>query len=123
MSLSERVANRLATDGEFRLASRYWTGRIILRLPAATISLSLVEGAVSAQDDLRPGPVLTLSGSGEVWERLLADVPPPGFNDLVPARLQGLEMEGDEETLWQYYPALRRLIDVLREEGVRDAAV
>ena len=37
----------------------------------------------------------------------------------MPARAFGLVVEGDEELFCQYYPAIRRLVDLLRGEGRR----
>jgi hypothetical protein len=119
--LSARLAARCAADGEFRLAARYWTGSLRLDLGDTIADLLLTDGAVSAA----PAPRTAVSaGAGhvgvrapaEVWAKLLAPIPPPFFNDILPAQAFGLVREGDAETFWQYFPAVRRAVELLREE-------
>ena len=117
---SERIAALCQADGEFRLAARYWV---------AALTVDLGDGALSFAS--RAGEILPLTVSGaaaaditiraprDVWDRILAPIPPPGFNDIMPARAFGLVVEGDEEMFCQYYPAIRRLVDLLRGEGRR----
>ena len=54
---------------------------------------------------------LALRAPEELWAKLLAPVPPPMFNDIVPAAAFGFVVDGDPLTYWQYYPAVRRLIE------------
>jgi hypothetical protein len=120
-SLSARLAERCAGDGEFRLAARYWSGSVRLDLGDAVVELLLDDGAVSAPSE--PGSVAR-AGLGhigvrapvEVWERILAPIPPPYYTDIIAARAFGLRIEGERETFWQYYAAVRRALDLLREE-------
>lgn len=114
-SLASRLAARCAADGEFRLAARYWTGGLVIDLASQPLSLRLEDGIVSAGPSPESG-VIRLSGRADVWEKVLARVPPPFFNDILPARAFGLEIASDPELLWQYYPAVRRAVDLLREE-------
>ena len=60
---------------------------------------------------------LGFRGPEDVWRKILAAVPPPFHNDIVPARAFGLVQEGEAETFWQYYPAARRAVDLLRGAG------
>jgi hypothetical protein len=125
--LATRLANRCAADGEFRLMARYWDGSLRLDLGGEVLSFTVSAG------QLRPAPdpvsvpagrgAIGLSAPTEVWEKILAPVPPPFFNDIMPAQGAGLVREGDPETYWQYYPAVRRLVDLLREESAGHAAV
>jgi hypothetical protein len=111
---SERIAARCRDDGEFRLAARYWDGSLAIDLGDALIEFALHEGRIEAG---RGGsPALAIRAPAETWEALMAPVPPPFLNDMVPARAFGLEIDGPEETFWQYYPAIRRLVDLMREE-------
>lgn len=98
--------------------ARYWTGSLTVDLDGASLAFVLTEGHIDA---VPPGIAngvahIGLAAPREVWDKVLAPVPPPFFNDIMPARAFGLRVSGDEETLWQYYPAVRRLIDLLREE-------
>jgi hypothetical protein len=124
-ALAERLAARAARDGEFRLAARYWTGTLDIDLEVAVLAFALGDGAISSGGGGRgPGSAhIGLAAPREVWKKLLAPVPPPFFNDMMPARGFGLQVSGDDETLWQYYPAVRRLIDLLREELAGDVSL
>jgi pimeloyl-ACP methyl ester carboxylesterase len=109
-------------DGEFGLLARYWTGTLQLSAGEENFSLRLTDGVPSTEQTTaertpnRPGR-LGVSAPLEVWRRLLEQPPPPYLNDVMPAQAFGLSFDGDRETLWQYYPALRRLIELLRSGG------
>jgi pimeloyl-ACP methyl ester carboxylesterase len=104
-----------AADGEMRLAARYWTGGLRLERGGAVAAIRLVEGRVEAGD---PGPapgVITLRAPQQVWEALLAPLPPRLLNDLGPAIAQGaVERSGDELAYAQYFPAIARALELLR---------
>jgi hypothetical protein len=121
-SLSQRLAARCAEDGEFRLASRFWDGGVSVDFGDGRVDLALGGGGISAGVAADPRSI-RLAGPAETWKKVLSPLPPPFFNDIMPARAFGLTVEGDEETFWQYYPAVRRLVDLLREEVNRDAAL
>jgi hypothetical protein len=123
-TLASRLAARCAADGEFSLAARYWTGSLGIDLGGQTVAFALTDGKIEAVDGAAVREYhVGLAAPREVWDKVLAPVPPPFFNDIMPARAFGLRVSGDEETLWQYYPAVRRLIDLLREEVADAAAV
>ena len=123
--LTTRLAARCNSDGEFALAARYWDGALRLSIGNTTVAFTVAGGEIMpAPGDARTtSGYITLSGPGDVWDKLLAQVPPPMFNDIMPAAAGGLVIQSDGEILWQYYPAVRRLIDLLREEVNQDAAV
>ncbi|MCP5028448.1 MAG: alpha/beta fold hydrolase [Actinomycetia bacterium] len=54
---------------------------------------------------------------------MLAPIPEPFLNDVVPAQNRGLTREGDELTYWQYLPALQRIIELLRDSDPGDRPV
>ena len=123
--LAASLAARAAADGEFRLAARYWTGTLTIDLDSTVLGFRVDDGIISAAE---PGmrardTHIGLSAPPDVWDKVLAPAPPPFFNDMMPARAFGLRVSGDEETLWQYYPAVRRLIDLLREELTRGSSL
>ncbi len=117
-TLAERLIHRAAADGEFRLCSRYWSGSIAIDIGEDTLAFLLDDGRIGvANRAAASGPGhISLAAPMEVWEKILAPVPPPFFNDIMPARAFGLVLTGEDETVWQYYPAVRRLVDLLREE-------
>lgn len=116
---------RCATDEEFGLTSRYWTGVLQFDLDPEVLTLPLANGvvgetsAVEIHDatERRSGHVV-VSASREVWDRVLEAPPPPYFNDIISAQMSGLRIGGDVETFWQYYPAIRRAVELLREVRV-----
>lgn len=123
-SLAQRLAARCAADGEFRLAARYWDGSLSIDLDRERIDFMLRDGhlTLSGTPPVGAAGAITLRAPASVWDQVLAPVPQPFFNDIMPARAFGLELGGDTETFWQYYPAVRRLIDLLREEVHTSAA-
>jgi len=111
---AERIAERCADDGEFRLAARYWDGSLSIELGATPLGFRMAAGAIS------PGTGdadVTITAPDNVWQQILAAVPPPGLNDIMPARAFGLQLAGNFEMLFQYYPAIRRMVDIMREEA------
>jgi hypothetical protein len=122
-AIAERLAARCAADGEFRLTARFWTGSLRLDLDGTVIDLQLEDGAVTARQ-ASPATVspdaghIGLRAPAEVWSKILAPVPPPFFNDVLPAMAFGMERDGEVETFWQYFPAVRRTIELLRQEAV-----
>ncbi|MGH2631780.1 MAG: hypothetical protein ACRDG3_00090 [Tepidiformaceae bacterium] len=121
--LATRVVARCYEDGEFRIAARFWDGGVSLALPGAPVALALVGGEPSLGAENGGPASLEFTAPDDVWAKLLSPVPPPMFNDLSPAATAGLRFTGDFETYWQYYPALRRLIDLVREEWNADGTV
>ena len=116
---SQNLAALCADDGEFRIASRHWTGGLRLEFGAQAAGVKLEQGAISAGD---PGKgsagVLTLSGAPEVWDLLLAAKPPRLHTDISTLIVAGrLTLDGDRVLYAQYYPAVMRAIELLRPPG------
>ncbi len=113
-------------DGEFRLMARYWTGALHLAMGEDAVVLEMKDGAVAGiRDSSSPAPDqpghIGVAAPAEVWDKILAPVPPPFCNDIVPAAALGLVISGDDVTFWQYYPAVRRLVELLRADRSRPA--
>jgi hypothetical protein len=125
-TLRERVASACATDGEFLLAARFWTGSLRIDLGREAFELVIHDGRIveaRPPDGDPPGGAghLGFAGPAEVWDAVLSAVPPPYFNDIVPATALGLSRTGEDETFWQYYPAVRRVIELLRADRAETA--
>jgi len=108
----------LNADPEFRLASRLWTARLLLRIGEQPyvfeISNGEVERIVDAVTIFDPWDI-ELAGPADGWDQLLQREPPPFYQDVFPAILHhGFRMGGDLEALFAYYPAVRRMVDVMR---------
>ena len=114
--LAERVLERCLNDGEFRLAARYWNGAVRMNLPGEVVAIQLKRGSASRAVGTPSSSDLTFTAPDEVWEKLLSPLPPPMFNDIPSSMASGLQFSGDVELYWQYYPAIRRLVDLVREE-------
>jgi hypothetical protein len=122
-------AARCKEDGEFHLASRYWTGSLEVDLGDEVVTLVLLDGEVvgapppaSSQSSDHGAGRVVVTAPAEVWEQLLSPYPPPLFNDIVAAQASGLRIRRDTETFWQYYPAVRRAIDLLRDARAEASA-
>ena len=118
MRTSEQLANRCRADGEFGLASRYWTGGLRLDFGESVAAITIVDGDVEAADPGDGDGVITLNAPIEAWRQILAADPPRFANDIGPARALGLRRVGDELLYWQYAPAIQRAVELLREPAV-----
>ncbi len=116
---SAQIPQRLNDDPEFALCARYWTGAVRLRVGEHGWMLRITDGRVtgfdSAEAELAPGDI-EVSAPEEAWRTFLQAIPPPFYHDLVAASLHHeFGIGGDMETFFAYYPAIRRLFDVLRQ--------
>jgi hypothetical protein len=122
MTEGERIRGLCEADPEFGLMARFWTGSLHLDLGHGPVELVLEDGKpVACGSASGPLPaadeagVVSIAGPAELWDQILAPVPPRFCNDIMPAVALGLRIGGHQETLWQYYPAIRRLVELLRE--------
>ena len=112
------LARRVNQDGEFRLASRFWNATLRLDLGPESQQLCFQEGQLQeirgceADADCE----VHISAPLEDWERLLEPIPRPFYQDLFAAQLHhGFQMNAEPVDYAAYYPALRRLVEILRE--------
>jgi hypothetical protein len=119
-----RLDEVLAEDPEFILAIRSWSGRVGLAVgDGPVLVIELADGRVRSVGPADPRePVdIRVSGPERDWRELLAPVPRPFYQDLWGASFRhDLRLDGAEAVVAAYYPALRRLIDVLRETQTAD---
>ena len=109
-------------DAEFRLHARFWTATVRLRIGRRNRRLRLQDGAVAAIEPWFGGLAANLAiGAPERdWQALLEPVPRPFYQDLYPATIHHqFDVIGDTASYCAYYPAIRRLIEIMRE--VRNA--
>jgi hypothetical protein len=113
-----RVIERANGDGEFRIAARFWRSRLRLDLGAESVRLAVEDGAIRGAEPCGREAACdtSVSGEGDAWERLFAAV--PLWQDLFGAALRGdFTIAGaDPDGFLAYYPAVRRLLDLVREE-------
>ena len=109
------AANR---DGEFRIAARFWDCTLRLDEGDRGSTIRIENGQITAVEPAQAGASwdLRIAAPPEEWEKLLAPVPQPFYQDLQGAATHhGFVLEGDlEHHLFPYYPAVRRLIEILR---------
>ena len=114
----ERLRRRANDDGEFRLHSRFWNATVRLSIGADNIKLAIDGGEIA---EISPwfGVVagnLAISAPEADWQALLASSPQPFYQDLYPATIHhGFDVVGDIKNYCAYYPAIRRLIEIMRE--------
>ena len=112
------VIDRANADGEFQLHARFWNARLALICGDETQRLTVSHGRMIATERETGGaePDVTISAAAAEWDALLEAVPRPFYHDLQGAMAQhGFQMDGEARHTSAYYPAIRRLIDLLRE--------
>jgi hypothetical protein len=112
------LQSALNNDPEFGLASRHWNIDLCLKVDESEAIVLIRDGKVVGLN-LTPGPLdawdLVIAAPARVWTELLSPVPRPFYQDFFPAMLyHGLTMRGDLASLFAYYPAVRRMGDVMR---------
>lgn len=114
------LENALRGDAEFRLQARYLTATfrfVIGELQTFSVimhsgDITKIDSLVTAFDTFQ----IQFAGSEAQWQSLLAPQPEAFFQDFFPAMLHhGFRIEGDMETIMAYYPAIRRMQDLLRQ--------
>jgi hypothetical protein len=112
--LSE-LANR---DSEFCIAARFWDCALRIDQGDHARTIRIESGRIAAVEpsDEKASWDLRIAAPPEEWSKLLARVPRPFYQDLYGAAMHhGFELHGDlEHHLFPYYPAVRRLLEILR---------
>ena len=114
-----RVMEQANADGEFAVAARFWRTRLRLDLGPESVLLTVQDGAIhSIEPCARDGACdASVSADCESWTRLLEAA--PLWQDLFGAAGRGdfAIAASDLEAFYAYYPAVRRLVDLLRQES------
>lgn len=113
------------SDKEFRLTARFWNGSLEFGIGEYGLELKLVDGCVGEvachkfveRSRWADGnPVVQVNAPEEDWAQLLRAVPEPFYLDYYSASVHHhFHLGGDRETLWAYYPAIRRSAEVMRD--------
>jgi hypothetical protein len=113
------LADRFAADRELALAARFWHGALHFAAGSARVALCFEPGrAPRVEPSGAPAGARDVEIAAEPaeWAKLLAPVPAPFYQDVFGAALHHpVSLGGDFETLYAYYPAIRRVIELLRE--------
>ena len=116
----EGLADRANADGEFRIAARDWNAHIALRCGASTRVVHIAGGRVAnvAPPSEGEAPSLCIAAPEDDWARFLEPLPRPFYQDLWAAWVHHeFDITGDVAGMYAYYPALRRLLELLREKA------
>ena len=109
-------------DGEFAIAARMWDADVIFASDGSAVKMSIAAGRITdvARATAASDAPIRISGPDAGWQKMLAPLPPPFYQDLFGASIHhGFTIEGKVEDIYPYYPALRRLIELLRLEAAR----
>lgn len=121
----EGIMRVFNADPEFQISARFWDGTLEFGVGETLYSLTIRAGKVDgvavggleAADDVdrgRSGQV-RICAREEDWEKILMDPAPVFYLDYYSASVHhGVTLDGDAETLWAYYPAIRRTTDLFR---------
>jgi hypothetical protein len=121
-TLVDRLGAAANGDPEFGIAARFWNAVLRFEMgDSGSFVLRIRDGRVAGTEQLDDvawhagASTIVIAAPAEEWGRLLSPLPPPFFQDLWAAtKHHGFDVSGDLEGFSQYYPALGRLIDVLR---------
>jgi len=117
---AERFMEMANKDPEFKIAARYWNTTLKLEAGNSIFMVRIENGRISGIDS-NPGLMedwdfdFFIRAPENEWEMLLAPVPEPFYQALVPAvMLHGFDHGGDFESFCAYYRALSRMIEIMR---------
>ena len=117
------LGERIKSDPEFQLSSRHWTATLRLDIGESSHAFRFEDGALADQGrSTRDAEAdVFVRASEEAWRELLAPTPRPFYQDLFGAQLHhDVELSPDPVAYAAYYPALRRLVQLMsasREEA------
>lgn len=111
-------------DFEFRNAARFWTATVRFDIGAEVHTVALKGGEIvdAGLDGVFSYDIRIVMPS-ETWREMMAPTPRPFYHDLSGARLHGLQIEAAPEVFGSYYPALRRLVELAREQAIGVSAL
>ena len=116
-------------DPEFRIAARYWDSQLDIAIGDESRELLVVNGRIvglgapgAFGDDIRR---VRIKAAEPAWAQMLDPCPPPGCSNVLSA--SGFSYEGNILDRAPYHAAVRRLIELMREQvsgpiGARDVA-
>lgn len=106
-------------DPEFKIIGRYMSMNMVMEIGADKLFFNVREGELKEIRSVLPmidSIDVYIKGRTEFWEKLLLRVPPPRFQNLKAGmRAKNCEISGNAELYSAYFPAINRIIDVMRE--------
>ena len=114
----QQFSDAVNADPEFQIAARLWNASLRLRMGDSTYILIFKDGVlagVNDQPNIFDNWDIDIAGPADGWAKLLQPIPPPLYQDIFPAQLhKGFSLGGNLELLFAYYPAVRRMFDIMR---------
>ena len=104
-------------DPEYLIAARFWNASMKLEMEVSTHILRIQEGTISVDSSAPASETcdITISAPSHDWKKMFAPVPEPFYQDLFAATVyHDFSYDGDLELMFAYYPALRRMIELMR---------
>ena len=114
----ESLAQRLNADGEFGIAARHWTATLRLDVAGESHAIRLDDGQVTGVTACAATHAcdVFITAPRHTWDQMLQPVPRPFYHDLLAAAAHhDVRLNSDWLDIAAYYPALRRLVEILRE--------
>jgi len=122
---TDHVLEALNLDPEFVMTARHWTTNIKLFVGDDPYFIDVVDGTVTRFSDTASGfdtYSILIGGPVDAWERILAEVPKPFYQDFWSAFMRhDFTLDGDLKSLYPYHPALRRMSEILRSVHNQEA--
>jgi hypothetical protein len=105
-------------DPEFKIAARFWDTLLKIEMGDRHGIFTVLQGEIT-RVNLNPGPrdpwKIKIEAPEEDWRKFLEAVPRPFYHDLAAASAHhGFNYQGDIESFNAYYPAIRRMFEVMR---------
>ena len=109
-------------DAEFRIAARFWEAVLRIGVDDAGTLIRIRDGRIEEVAPELPIGMsswdFSISAGAEQWRRFLEPVPEPFYQDLWGASLyHGFRVEGNLETFYPYYAAVRRMFELMRSSA------
>lgn len=114
----DRLAARANADGEFLQQARSWNATVRFDVGSESHAVRIEDGTIRALEPCAADAAcdVFVSAAPDEWARLLEPVPRPFYHDLFGAYWRHGFRLNEDMTAWAaYYPALRRLVEILRE--------
>ena len=124
-AFSARTRELANADPEFQRHARFWTATLRFGVGDKRFRVRVENGRIASVERWLGGIAvdLAIDAPEADWQALLAATPQPFYQDLYAAAIHhGFRVAGDAEHYCAHYPALRRLIEIMRLAAGADPA-